>query len=405
MGEELACVRWAAAIISSVFERFGYQEVETPVFEHLDLFTKKSGSMVIKQMYTFKDKSGRDLALRPELTAPVIRLYIQHLKSAPKPLKLCYFGSCFRYEEPQAWRWRQFFQAGAEIIGSQSPQADAELVLMAVEVVRELGLKNWELRIGDVGILRSALQAAGVCEERQDPVLRAVDSKDPDRIAQELERAGVKEKEELQHLFSLRGDSKVLQELPHHLRAGETVRRFKKILQLLDSLGVAFEVDLGIARGLDYYTGFVFEIYAGGVQVAGGGRYDTLVETLGGPPTPATGVGFGVDRLAKLALDAGQKPKPRCPRVMVIPVSEEDVEEALRVAQILRANGIPTDFETLTRKLSKSLAHANALNIPFVVLIGRSERAAGRAMLRDMRSGRQELLEIKALVQRLKPVS
>lgn len=404
MGLELQSIRRVLEIIQSVFQKFGYQEVESPIFESLELFTRKSGSEIVKQLYSFKDKGGRDLVLRPELTAPVIRLYLQHLRSSPKPLKLCYYGPCFRYEEPQAWRWRQFLQAGAEIIGTQAPEADVEVVLTASEVMRELGFNHWELRVGDVGVLRSALRLSGVGEEFQEPILRAVDSKDPERISEEIRKAGLEESRsrELKKLFSIQGDAKVLDQIPEHLVDPPRVREFNRVLELLTSLGVEFEVDLGIARGLDYYTGLVFEIYAGGVQLAGGGRYDGLVSILGGSPTPATGVGFGVDRIARALLELGVKPESRTPAVMVIPVSQSDSIEAFQLALTLRRAGIPTEIEVALRKLSKALAHADALGVSKVVIVGPEERAEGKILLRDMRTGEQERLSPEELLQRLR---
>ncbi len=407
MGEELNSIRGVTKTLASVFQRFGYQEVETPMFEHLDLFTRKSGSEVVKQLYAFRDKSGRDLALRPELTAPVIRLYAQHLKSAPKPLKLCYFGHCFRYEEPQAFRWRQFYQAGAEVIGSSNPACDVEVILTATEAMRELGFSSWDLRIGNVDILRRALRASGVQERDQDPILRAVDSKDEERIDHELKRAGISgdRAQELKKVFSTKGTPDVLEELPSTFVDRSSLQDFARILNFLRSLKIPFSVDLSIARGLDYYTGVVFEIYVRGVQVAGGGRYDTLVETLGGPPTPATGVGFGVDRLAKLVLESKSLSFSTEPKVMVIPVTGEDVPEAFRIALDFRRQGISTELELADRKLAKSLAHANALGVSYVVLIGPAERAAGRVVLRDMKSGKQEQMGVEEAIKKLKPIT
>jgi histidyl-tRNA synthetase len=406
IGAELENIRRVTEVLSSVFQRFGYLEVETPIFEHLELFTRKSGSEIVRQLYAFKDKSGRDLALRPELTAPVIRLYLQRLKSEPKPLKLCYFGSCFRYEEPQAWRWRQFFQAGAEIIGTKALEADVEVVLTAWEAMRELGFKRFELRVGNVGILRGVLRNAGVNAELQDPILRAVDSHDAGRISAELQKAGIQGEsaEKLKKLFSLRGSQNVLEKLPEETQKNSLLFDFRKILELLSAAGVDFTLDLGIARGLDYYTGFVFEVYVDGVQVAGGGRYDGLVEVMGGSSTPATGVGFGVDRISKALLERGMRSGPLGVKAMVIPVSKADFPEACQVALELRRVGIPTELELASRKLSKALAHANALGVKKAIILGSRERAAGEALVRDMQTGEQERIELKTLASRLKSI-
>ena len=249
--------------MSDMFKRYGYVEVETPIFEHLELFEKKSGASIIKQLYAFKDKSGRLLALRPELTAPVVRLYIEQLKVEPKPLKLFYFGNCFRYEEPQAKRWRQFLQAGLELIGSAKPEADAEVIALAYHAVHELGI-NFELRIGHIRALREVLAHAGVKGEAQDPIMRAIDSKDEARLDDELNKASVKEmdKKMLKTLVKLRGSDaieKAEKAVAHMPKAKAAIENLREILDYLKVLGVKeFNVDFGIARGLEYYTDLVF---------------------------------------------------------------------------------------------------------------------------------------------------
>ncbi|MCS7131547.1 MAG: histidine--tRNA ligase, partial [Hadesarchaea archaeon] len=328
-GLELEGVRQVTRVMSEIFKRYGYVEVETPIFEHLELFTKKSGASVVNQIYAFQDKSGRWLALRPELTAPVVRFYLERLKSFPKPLKLFYFGSCFRYEEPQAGRYRQFLQAGAEIIGSSRPEADAEVIALVDDIARGLGLSGYDLRVGNVRLLREILSQAGVKGDEQDPVMRAIDARDQARLERELDERGVEEgyKRLLKAVTELRGDGSALDKAEELLndmpKAKAALQRSRRVLELLESFGVdGYSVDLGIARGLEYYTDIVFELYVGGVQVAGGGRYDELIELLGGEPCPAVGVGFGVDRIARALLKQGIEIEERRLDCMVLPSSE-----------------------------------------------------------------------------------
>ncbi|MEM2250718.1 MAG: histidine--tRNA ligase [Candidatus Hadarchaeales archaeon] len=406
-GDELATARFVVSKMRSVFERFGFQEVQTPIFEHLELFLVKSGSEIIKQIYDFEDKSGRKLALRPELTAPAIRFFIQHLKRNPPPVRLFYFGECFRYEEPQAWRWREFTQAGCEIIGSPNPQADAEVISLTCEIMREVGMNDWKLRIGDVGILRNVLASVGVKEEKQDPILRAVDSGNRNRILEELRKAGVPEEEyeRLLKIFSLRGDFRVFQKLSEFDIDESMLERSKELLRILREAGEKFEIDLGIARGLDYYTGTVFEVYVGDVQVAGGGRYDTLVERLGGPKTPATGVGFGVDRISSLLLKDGKAEKPIKPLVYVVPLERDLLPKALEISNMLRRKGIVTEMEVMERSLQKALSHADSMGMRFAVIVGRREVSAGQVALRDLKTKKQETVKIEELVSALKSVA
>jgi len=410
-GEELASIRHVERTMGEVFKRYGYEEVETPIFEQLELFEKKSGESVVKQLYAFKDKSGRELALRPELTAPVVRLYINQLRSAPKPVKLCYFGNCFRYEEPQAQRWRQFLQSGTEIIGSARPEADAEVIALSDEIIRDLGLSNYELRIGHIRLLREVLAHAGLKGDAQDPIMRAIDSREEARLRAELDRAGLKAGDEkvLRSLITLRGGMKVLKQaeklvadLPN---AKTALKNLHEILDYVCSFGVEkFTVDLGIARGLEYYTDLVFELYVDGVQVAGGGRYDELVELLGGYPCPAVGVGFGIDRIGRALLKRGMIVLREQLDCVVLPAGEEVLSECLKIVGELRRAGLLVDVDLMGRKLSKAIAYADVRGAKSAIIVGVKDLKEGKATLRDMRTGKQELVARKELAGKLKAV-
>ena len=412
LDKELASIRHVERAMRGVFTRYGYEEVETPAFEQLELFTKKSGESVVKQLYAFKDKSGRELALRPELTAPVVRLYISQLISAPKPVKLCYFGNCFRYEEPQAQRWRQFLQSGAEIIGSARAEADAEVIALSDEVMRELGLSNYELRIGHTRLLRGVLAHAGVKGNAQDPIMRAIDSREETRLRAELDRVHVKagDAKVLRSLIALRGDTKVLKQAEKLVtdlpKAKLALKNLHEILWHVRSLGVGkFTIDFGIARGLEYYTDLVFELYVDGVQVAGGGRYGELIELLGGDSCPAVGVGFGIDRIARALLKRGMiVPRERLDCV-VLPASEAMLSECLKIAGELRRAGLLVDVDLMGRKLSKAIAYADARGAKSAIIVGAKDLKEGKVTLRNMSTGKQELVARGVLVTRLKSVS
>jgi len=406
-GEELRSLRHVTRVMGDVFRRYGYVEVETPIFEHLELFTKKSGTNVVKQLYTFQDKSDRWLALRPELTAPAVRLYISQLKSAPKPLKLFYFGNCFRYEEPQAQRWRQFLQSGVEIIGSARLEADAEVIALANDVMQELGLSNYELRISHIRLLREMLAHAGVKGDAQDPILRAIDRRDDVRLKEELELARVKEEDKklLRALITLRG-AKVLRQAEKLVanlpKARAAIEDLAKVLEHVRSLGIEkFVIDLGVARGLEYYTDLVFELYVDGVQVAGGGRYDELVEVLGGNPCPAVGVGFGIDRIAQALLKRGMIVPPERLDCVILPAGEEMVSECLKIGGELRRAGLLVDIDLMGRKLAKAIAYANARGAKNVVIVGTKDLGEGQVTLRDMDTGFQERISRAELRKKL----
>lgn len=411
-GEELSSIRQVMRTMEGLFRRYGFEEVETPIFENLELFTKKSGSNVVNQLYVFKDKSGRELALRPELTAPVVRLYAEKFRSSPKPVKLFYFGSCFRYEEPQARRWRQFLQAGVEIIGSTSPAADAEVAALASELMRELRLVNSELRIGNIRLLRELLAHAGVKGDAQDAVLRAIDSKEESRVKQGLGAAGVAAKDEklLRGLIGLRGGIEAIDQAGELLKgihsAEVALMNLREIIKHLNLLGVKnFSIDFGIARGLDYYTDFVFEIYVGGVQVAGGGRYDNLVEQLEGEPTPAVGVGLGVDRIAQSLLDHKLLAPKGHLDCLVLSADEESRDEMVRIVAELRRVGLSADMDIMGRSLAKAMAFANSLQVKRVVVVGAKDMAKGQVVIRDMATGKQEPVTRAELAKKLKSMA
>jgi len=408
-GEELRSIRHVTQVMRDVFRRYGYSEIETPIFEHLELFTKKSGANVINQLYAFQDKSSRWLALRPELTAPAIRLYLNQLKSAPKPLKLFYLGNCFRYEEPQAGRWRQFLQSGVEIIGSPRAEADAEVIALSDDVMRELGLTWRKLHIGNIRLLREVLSKAGVRGDAQDPIMRAIDSREESRLKDELDRAGVKGHEgDLIHaLIKLRGDAKILDQAEKMVsglpKAKAAVQKLRDILKQVKLLGVEdFSVDFGIARGLEYYTDTVFEFYVDDIQVAGGGRYDELIELLGGEPCQAVGVGIGVDRIAQILLKRKIGVTSERLDCMVLPASEAMLDECLKVARELRAAGLAVDVDLMGRSLTKAISYADSREAERVVIVGAKDLAAGEVTLRDMRTGVQEKVQKRELVEKLR---
>jgi len=409
IGEELASIRHVESVMRDVFKRYGYNEVETPAFENLELFTKKSGVTVVKQLYAFKDKSGRELALRPELTAPVVRLYIEQLKAAPKPLKLFYFGNCFRYEEPQARRWRQFRQAGLELIGSAKPEADAEVIALAYHTVRELELENFDLRIGHIRVLREVLAHAGVKDDAQDPVMRAIDSKDEARLNEELGKAAVKEADRklLKALVALRGGAKVVDKAESIVanlpKAKAAIENLREIVDYLKVLGVKeFNIDFGIARGLEYYTDVVFELYVGDVQIGGGGRYDNLIALLGGESCPAVGVGFGIDRISDALLSQGVKPAEEVLDCMLLPVGEKALIKCLEIAQMLRDVGLRADVDLMGRSLAKAISYADSRKARYAVIVGQKELAAGKVTLRDMRTGEQVQISPREIFVKLR---
>ncbi len=396
-----------------IFETYGYGEINTPIFEELSLFTTKSGEGIKDQIYHFQDKGGRDLALRPELTAPVARMYIKELQKTPKPLKMYYFGSCFRYERPQAGRFRQFWQFGCELIGGSSPESEAEVIAMAAHCLEELGLENFEIHIGNLGILRNILNDANIQGEQQDQVMGVIDKGDVEELRTLLENinVGSDSKEMLLKLINIKGDSSILKEVEALINCNEhacnAILELENLLKTLESFGFSnYIVNLGIARGLDYYTGTVFEIYVHGLgaqkQISGGGTYN-LIEVFGGENVESTGFAFGFDRV----MEALKKQKTIVEskgsvEVFVTPIKKDLKLKAFELAQNLRKEGIPTDVDLVGKKLKKILSHADNMKINYVLIVGARELEEGKVTLKDMKAGEQELIDIGNMAAHIK---
>jgi len=406
---EMAGRRRAEAAIREEFERWGYAEVQTPVFESLELITAKSGDEIREHLYHFKDKSGRDLALRPELTAPVVRLYINGLKFKPKPVKLYYLGNCFRYERPQAGRYREFSQAGVELIGTDKPEAEAEIMALAHRVMGRLGLE-FEMHVGHIGVLREVLADSGVSEKDQNVLMGLIDKGDAEKAGGMLDSLGVEKgrKETLLRLIQMKGKrKKVMEEALELVGSVEAARldleRLEETLDMLEAFGVNdCSLNLGIARGLDYYTGTVFEAYARGLgaqdQVCGGGSY-SLIKALGGEDTPSCGFAFGFDRLL-LALEKqgkGQAPDGGT-KVFVVPSSERLLKEAVKVSNRI-GEKVPCEVDLCRRKLGKALGYADSTGASHVVIVGESEFEKGKVTIRDMKTGEQKVIELKNILE------
>ncbi len=378
-------------------KRWGYNEIKTPTFEHIELFTLKSGEGILGEIYNFKDKGDREIALRPELTAPVIRLYVSELQRAPRPIKLYYFDNCFRYERPQKGRFREFWQFGAEVIGSPRPEADAEVIALACRMLHEAGVDG-ELHVGHLGIIRTLF--TGLDTDTQGQIMRLVDKKDDKGLEDYLEEidADIEMRQKLFELIGLTGSSAV-DEAKALLGDIEELETFRTLLELLDTHGLDYTVNFGIARGLDYYTGMVFEIYSSGLgaqnQVCGGGSY-RLAQLFGGKEVDSTGFALGFDRVMEVCMI-----EPPAEDRAVVVCFDETRKEGIRIADSLREHLI-VDVDVMGRSFSAQLKFANTVRARWAVIVGEDEVAQGKVALKDMESGKQELLDPQELILRLK---
>lgn len=419
----------ARKAMESILGRWGYQEIATPTFELLELFTMKSGQSVIDEIYSFKDKGGRDLALRPELTAPVMRMYVSELQNAPRPQRLYYFGNCFRYERPQKGRFREFWQLGAELIGGSRPDSEAEVIALADQTLRSVNVVG-EIHVGYLGLIRSLMDKIGI--EHRPAVMRMIDKKEREALAEFLDDIGanhlgllelidLKGKDALDKAVEIARDLGAVMVQESASTAGGSARssemagrasartgrfvsaelrmdEFRETVELLEAYGVNFTTDFEIVRGLEYYSGTVFEIYAEGLgaqrQICGGGTYE-LASLFGGKETSSTGFGLGFDRIMEIVQIEDERKPP------VFLAFTPDVKvDAAKIAKKLRQR-VPVVMDVMGRGLGAQLKAAGSASAQFVIILGRDELDMGKLTLRNMQTGEQESLKLEEIEERL----
>ena len=386
-----------------VAKTFGFREVETPIFEDAELFILRSGPNVLKELYAFKDKGDREIALRPEMTAPAIRMFVNNMSNDPKPIKIFYFGQCFRYERPQSGRYREFFQFGAELIGSATPETDAEVISMAASMIKALGLNEYKIRIGHIGVLRQRIADIGVPKERTAEVLQKLDKKLYEEARPLLEEMGVSGAD-IDGVFELTetvGGIDVLDRVP-----GDAGDYLRQVVGYLSAMGVNdIEIDLGVVRGLDYYTGMVFEAEAPSLgaekQICGGGSY-TLSELFGGEKVFSTGFAIGFDRILLAMEKEGKVYESKGVDAYVLAVSEDMKLKAAEVVASLRGSGVSSDIDIMGRKMGKALKYASAIRARYAVIVGAKEMEEGSVTLRDMSTGEQKMVKVEDLASEIK---
>jgi len=393
---------------------YGYEEVITPVVESYELLAAKAGEEIRLRMYAFDDLSGRKVALRPEFTPSIARLVATKFKNAPKPLRLFSVGSLYRYDEPQYGRFREFWQANYELVGSNKPEADAEILTVCGDLLSKLGLRNYHIKIGHMGILRGILSQEGITEDLQNKIMQLLDKKRWEEALKLIQELGASQKchATLKNLIQTAGEDtgEILRRIRQSVKDFEdavvALENLRQILDLTKNSGVEFEVliEAGFARGLEYYTGIVFESYVPelGIALGGGGRYDKLIELFGGEPTPSVGVALGIDRIV-LAMKK-QKLSPKLSeqrRVVVIPLKEEMRAKTCELAFTLRQSGIVAEVEVMGRAVSKALSDADRRGFYFSVLVGPEEAAEGKVILRDMKKREQATIEIRKLAEEI----
>jgi len=407
-------MRHVEQVSRTISKLYGYEEIITPVLESYDLLAAKTSEEIRERMYTFKDLGGRKVALRPEFTASVARLVASKMRNEPKPMRLFSVGSLYRYDEPQYGRFREFWQANYELFGSTRPEADAEILIITNDLLKRLGLQNYRFKIGHTEILRGVLNQEELDEAKQNSLMQLLDKKSWEEALAIARDADVSQKclTTLERLFETKGEDafQVLEGVKETVQDYESalaaVENLWKILELVKDSGTQLDVmvEAGFARGLEYYTGMIFEPYVPELDVAlgGGGRYDKLIQLFGGESIPAVGVAQGIDRIVLSLKKQGVSPKTaKEMSVVVISVKNESMGKALELSDVLRKSGLPVEVAVMGRSISRALADADRRGVAYAVIVGPEELKYEKVVLREMKKSKQRTVEISNLTEEI----
>lgn len=389
--------------IREILTKYGYQEIRTPAFEYTELFVRgigESTDIVTKEMFTFPDRKGRSLTLRPEGTAPVVRAYLENkMDRSSQVVKLFYIGPMFRCEKPQAGRFRQFNQFGIEVIGTKSPVVDVEVIIASLEIYKKLGLKNLEILINSVGCKKCRAVYVQKLKEFIKNKIVFLCSECINRYEKNPLRILDCKKDNCQKII------KTAPIMTDYL-CQECKQHFKEVKSYLDDLKIEYHVEPRLVRGLDYYTKTAFEIVSGelGAQnaIGGGGRYDDLVEELGGKPTPAVGFAAGIERM--IIVMNQQKiewPENKGLDVFIAKISEINTDIAFKLLQIIRNTGLSADMDYSEKSLKSQMRLANKIGARYTIIIGEEELFKNMVTLRNMKTKEQKEVKIDNLIDEL----
>lgn len=388
---------------AQICENYSFKEIRTPVFEHTELFTRGVGDttdIVQKEMYSFQDHGNRNITLKPEGTAPAVRSFVEHKQYAEvQPTKYYYATPCYRYEKPQSGRLREFHQFGIEVFGTPDMLADAEVICLGHDFLKEMGITDIQLRINSVG--------CPVCRKKHREVLREFLKPHYDQLCDTC-----KDRYERNPMRIIDCKSEVCQAIVKDAPmmidylCDDCKTAFDDVQKNLNAIGIEYEIDPRIVRGLDYYTKTAFEFITTSIgaqgTVCGGGRYDHLIEELGGPPIPGVGFGLGIERLLLLMEANGVKiPEPEPVQAFIAVMGEEAKYFGLKLLRNLRKNGVKAEMDTLSRNIKGQFKYADRLNAKYTVVIGENELAEGVVSIKEMATSNQREVKIEDLLKEL----
>jgi len=407
--EEMVLRKYIVETIEKLFQTFGFKPMDTPAFEMWKLLSAKGGGgeEIKDEIYYFRDKSDRELGLRFDLTVPLARI-VANNPQIPKPFKRYQIGKVWRYDNPQAGRFREFLQADADIVGSEKMECEAECLALACSVLKQLGFNNFTIRLNNRKILNSMVKLIGV--EDKENLFRIIDKIEKigrENVLKQLKgMLSEKQIREIKRFISMKGKpmdmiSKGKELLEDIEIAEEGLAEIEEIITLAKVYGIADKivVDFSLVRGLDYYTGPIYEIVInekGSIKsaIAGGGRYDKLIALYGGEPVPATGFSFGVERIFEL-MKRKVDMRSTYTKIFVAVTNEKFKKDAIKIAGRLRNMGIETEIDVMGRNLKKQLNYVNINKIPYTVFIGERELKEKKITLRDMKTGKEKKVKIE----------
>lgn len=395
--EDFAIQQYIFSKFRETAEKYGFKQVETPAFEYLDVFKKKAGEEIEEQIFVLKKRGNEELALRPEPTTATARMYVEKQKSLAKPVKWFYLSRMWRYEQPQAGRLREFYQFGIELFGSDKGEADAEVINLAIDALKNLGLSNKDffVKINNRKLLEGLLDF--IPKNKIDEVIRLIDKSE--KIGKKNFELSLKDlKVDAKKIIKIL-ETKDINKLKNlNQKAKQGLEELKAVLKNLDKKYV--KVDLSTARGLAYYTGTVFEIFDKKEKfraICGGGRYDNLIEKFGGNKEPATGFGLGLATLGLLLEEKKLIPKPDIsPDFYIAPINDKVYKKALAIAEKLRKS-YKVEIDLMERNLGNQLRYADSINAKKVIIIGEKDLAKKEVTIRDLKTGKENKVKITKL--------
>jgi len=394
--------------MKKVFERFGFQPLETPALESWEVLSAKGagGEEILKETYNFEDLGGRRVALRYDLTVPLSRVVATN-PNLSLPFKRYQIQNVWRYGDVAKDRFREFLQADIDIVGSDSMLADAEIIACVISTLTELGFKKFKVRLNNRKILSALVKYAEVPEKKVIDTFRTIDKLikiGEEGAEKELIEKGISKEVSKKILDILKENS--LEEAEKLVKDKQGIEELKQIISYLKTMKVEpkFEIDLSLARGLDYYTGPIFEVFAGEDigSLAGGGRFDKMIGLFLGRDIPATGISFGIERIIEVMKERKMiKTKKSNVKVFVVSVNDKVRDKALEIVQLLRNKSVASDYDFRSRSLSRQLEYVGNMKIPYTVIVGEKELKENSVKLRNMETGKEELVKINEIIKKI----